>query len=68
MTPVQMQFVGYTTSVTTMACGMCVFAPLPGQDPAVPTPNTVRQFTYLLPAQAMCKEISRKGNVAVEGN
>ena len=39
-----MQFVGYAISVATLTDGMSVFVPIPGQDPAVPTPNIVRSF------------------------
>ena len=45
LTPVQMQFVGFTTSVTTPTSGKCVFAPIPGQDQTVL--NTVRFYRFL---------------------
>ena len=35
LTPVQVQFAGYTTSVDTATAGVCVFALIPGQDTPV---------------------------------
>ena len=46
LTPVKMQFAGYTTSVAIMTDGMSVFAPIPGQVPAVLTLNMVRLYSF----------------------
>ena len=42
LTPVQMQFVGYITSVTITAIGIHASVPIPGQDQTVL--NTVRFY------------------------
>ena len=41
-TLVKEHFVGYATSVAIMTGGMCVIAPIPGQELIVPTVYTVR--------------------------